>query len=73
MTDFHRWLNDPAPYSSAWWRAQPPEPLALTVKKFLSQRDRLSPAVRRYLEKHLPDLDTAAQIDAEMRRLGVLR
>lgn len=72
MTDFHRWLNDPAPYSSAWWRAQPPEPLALTVKKFLSRRDQLSPAVRRYLEKHLPDLDTAQQIDAEMRRLGVL-
>lgn len=73
MTDLNRFFPDPAPYSSAWWRAQPPEPLALTVKKFLSQRDRLCPAVRRYLEKHLPDLDTAQQIDAEMRRLGVLR
>lgn len=59
--------------SDAWWKDQPPEPLALTVKKFRSRRDQLTPIILRYLDQKPPTLEQAEQIDADMRRLGLLR
>ena len=65
-------MNQPAPYSSQWWRQQPPEPLAATVTRFQESGHQQSPRVRAWLARNLPPLAVAEQIDRDMRRLGVL-
>ncbi len=62
-------MTAPLPYSQAWWLQQPPRPLAETVRLFQAKKDTLSPAVRRSLEKRLPPLDVAEQIDRDMNRI----
>lgn len=62
-------MSEPPKYSHAWWLEQPPRPLAETVRKFEVKKDTLSPAVRRSLEKRLPPLEVAEQIDRGMKRL----
>lgn len=62
-------MSEPPKYSHAWWLEQPPGPLAETVRKFEATKDTLSPAVRRSLEKRLPPLEVAEQIDRDMKRL----
>lgn len=62
-------MSTPPKYSHAWWLEQPPRPLADTVRKFEAKKDKLSPAVRRSLEKRLPPLEVAEQIDRDMKRL----
>lgn len=59
----------PPKYSHAWWLEQPPRPLAERVRTFEATKDNLSPAVRRSLEKRLPPLEVAEQIDRDMKRL----
>ena len=59
-------LDEKPPFSVAWWREQPPEPLAATVRRFQQIGHREPPAVRRYLEKHLPPLDVAEQLDGDL-------
>lgn len=70
-------MSQPAPYSSAWWRQQPPKPLAQQVSLYAVLRDtspQMSPQTRRVLDAHLAmPLSVAEQIDADMRRLGLLR
>ncbi|TRW96323.1 hypothetical protein FNJ84_13685 [Paracoccus sp. M683] len=69
-------MNLPAPYSSAWWRQQPPKPLAQQVSLYSVLRDsspEMTPRKRRILDRHLRmPLVVAEQIDRDMRRLGVL-
>lgn len=62
-------LDEPPPFSMAWWREQPPEALASTVRRFQQIGHRQPPAVRRYLEKHLPPLDVAEQFDRDLAAL----
>lgn len=62
-------MTAPLPYSHEWWLQQPPEDLAETVRRFHQEKDKLSPVVRRQLEKRLPPLDDAAQIDADIARM----
>ena len=62
-------LDEPPPFSVAWWREQPPEALASTVRRFHQIGHRQPPAVRRYLEKHLPSLDVAEQFDRDLAAL----
>ena len=62
-------LDEPPPFSVAWWREQPPEALASTVRRFQQIGHRQPPAVRRYLEKHLPPLDVAEDIDRDLAAL----
>ncbi len=59
----------PLKYSHAWWLAQKPRPLAETVRLFEAKKDTLSPAVRRSLERRLPPLEIAEQIDRDIERL----
>ena len=62
-------LDEPAPFTVAWWREQPPEALASTVRRFQQIGHRQPPAVRRYLEKHLPPLDVAEEFDRDLAGL----
>ena len=62
-------LDEPTPFTVAWWRGQPPEALATTVKRFQQIGHRQPPAVRRYLEKHLPPLDVAEEFDRDLAGL----
>ena len=62
-------MTPPPKYSHAWWLEQPPRPLAETVRQFQEKRDSLSPAVRRSLEKRLPSLEEAEEIDRSTREL----
>lgn len=62
-------MTTPPKYSHAWWLEQPPRPLAETVRLFEAKRDSLSPAVRRSLEKRLPSLEEAEEIDRITREL----
>jgi len=50
-------------------RADHYEPIAQTVKRFQEIGHREPPHVRRYLEKHLPPLDVAEQIDKDLADL----
>ena len=59
-------LDEPPPFTDAWWREQPPEALAATVRRFQQIGHRQPPAVRRYLQKHLPTLDVAEQFDRDL-------
>lgn len=62
-------MTPPPKYSHAWWLEQPPRPLAETVRLFEEKRDSLSPAVRGSLEKRLPSLEEAEEIDRSTREL----
>lgn len=59
-------LDEPTPFTVAWWREQPPEALATTVRRFQQIGHKQPPAVRRYLEKHLPTLEVAEQFDRDL-------
>lgn len=56
-------------YTPAWWRTQPLEPLVQAVTRFEAEKDTLGRAERQYLERHLPPLEIAQQIDRDMNRL----
>lgn len=62
-------MTAPLPYSHEWWLQQPPEDFADIVRRFHQEKDKLSPLVRRQLEKRLPPLDVATKIDADMARI----
>lgn len=62
-------MTTPPKYPHAWWLEQPPRPLAETVRLFEAKRDNPTHAVRRSLEKRLPSLEEAEEIDRSTREL----
>lgn len=49
----HRENNQHPRYSHAWWLAQPRRPLADLEAEFAEKKDRLSPTLRRAIERRI--------------------
>ncbi|WP_139209953.1 hypothetical protein [Palleronia pelagia] len=58
--------HKPEKYSPAWWRDRLPQPLAETVKRFQEIGHLQSPAVRKVLQRELPSLEEAEEIDRDV-------
>lgn len=62
-------MSEPEPYTHAWWMQKPPEPLADMVRRFQERGHLQTPAVQKVLQKKLPSLEVAEEIDRDVAAL----
>lgn len=60
---------EPKLYSHEWFILQPPLSIAEQVRRFERRKERLAWYVREHLEKTLPPLQVAEEMDDQLRRL----